>query len=121
MRTVVITGAGRGLGLASAVRLHRSGWHVVAAMRSVDAGLERITSALGTDADPPRLTGISLDLCDEQSITQAAKAVVEAVGAPDALVHNAGFSVAGCTEDVPLSAWDVVLRTNLLGPVQLTN
>ena len=40
---VVITGASRGLGLASAVRLcTRTGWRVVAAMRSVDAGLERL-------------------------------------------------------------------------------
>jgi NAD(P)-dependent dehydrogenase (short-subunit alcohol dehydrogenase family) len=37
-RSVVITGASRGLGLASASRLYCAGWTVVAAMRSVDAG-----------------------------------------------------------------------------------
>jgi NAD(P)-dependent dehydrogenase (short-subunit alcohol dehydrogenase family) len=42
MRTVVITGASRGLGLASATCLYRQGWRVVAAMRSVEAGLERL-------------------------------------------------------------------------------
>ena len=37
-RTVVITGASRGLGFASAVRLYREGWRVVAAMRTPDRG-----------------------------------------------------------------------------------
>ena len=37
-RTVVITGASRGLGFASAVRLYREGWRVVAAMRTPDHG-----------------------------------------------------------------------------------
>ena len=36
-RTVVITGASRGLGFASAVRLYREGWRVVAAMRTPDS------------------------------------------------------------------------------------
>ncbi len=38
-RTVVVTGASRGLGFASAVRLYREGWRVVAAMRTPDRGL----------------------------------------------------------------------------------
>lgn len=46
-RTVVITGASRGLGLASAVLLYRRGWRVVAAMRSVEDGLERLRTAPG--------------------------------------------------------------------------
>ena len=41
-RSVVITGASRGLGLASAAHLYKLGWRVVAAMRSVDTGLERL-------------------------------------------------------------------------------
>ena len=46
-RAVVITGASRGLGFASAVRLYERGWHVVAAMRTPDAGMERLRSATG--------------------------------------------------------------------------
>ena len=38
-RSVVITGASRGLGFASAMRLYREGWRVVAAMRSPDRGM----------------------------------------------------------------------------------
>ena len=46
MRSVVITGASRGLGLASAVHLYQQGWQVVAAMRSLDAGLAALRDAL---------------------------------------------------------------------------
>lgn len=44
-RSVVITGASRGLGLASASHLYRHGWTVVAAMRSVDEGLGNLRRA----------------------------------------------------------------------------
>ena len=63
-RSVVITGASRGLGLASATHLYKQGWQVVAAMRSVDAGMEKLREAAGADADDPRLVGVTLDLTD---------------------------------------------------------
>ncbi|MCL2580970.1 MAG: SDR family NAD(P)-dependent oxidoreductase, partial [Streptosporangiales bacterium] len=90
-RTVVITGASRGLGLATAVRLHGSGWHVVAAMRSPDTGLDRLRAATGAGPGDPRLTAVRLDLEDAASITSAAKEITSAAGAPDVVVHNAAF------------------------------
>ena len=72
MRTIVITGASRGLGLASSAHLYKQGWRIVAAMRSVDAGLERLRAATGASVDDPRLVGIKLDLGDSSSIAQAA-------------------------------------------------
>ena len=63
-RVALITGASRGLGLASATHLYAQGWRVVAAMRSPDAGLERLREATGAAADDPRLLGVRLDLDD---------------------------------------------------------
>jgi NAD(P)-dependent dehydrogenase (short-subunit alcohol dehydrogenase family) len=120
-RSVVITGASRGLGLASAAHLYRLGWRVVGAMRSPGAGLERLRAATGAAVDDPRLIGVRLDLEDPSSVIAAAKAIEEVVGAPDVLVHNAGIAAAGCAEDMPLEAWQRLFRTNLFGPVQLTN
>jgi NAD(P)-dependent dehydrogenase (short-subunit alcohol dehydrogenase family) len=120
LRSVVITGASRGLGLASAAHLYHLGWRVVAAMRSPDAGLERLRAATGAAAGDPRLIGIRLDLDDPSSVIAAAKAIEEALGAPEVLVHNAGIAAAGCAEDMPLEAWERLFRTNLFGPVQLT-
>ena len=119
-RSVVITGASRGLGLASATHLYKLGWRVVGAMRSPDVGLERLRAATGAAADDPRLVGVGLDLDDPASITAAGKAIEAAVGAPDALVHNAGIAAVGCVEDMPFDVWERLFRTNLFGPVRLT-
>ena len=61
-RTVVITGASRGLGFASTVRLYREGWRVVAAMRTPDQGVPLLREATGAGADDDRLIGVQLDL-----------------------------------------------------------
>jgi NAD(P)-dependent dehydrogenase (short-subunit alcohol dehydrogenase family) len=119
-RSVVITGASRGLGLASATHLYKLGWRVVGAMRSPDVGLGRLRAATGAAANDPRLVGVRLDLDDPSSVIAAAKSIEEAVGAPDVLVHNAGIAAAGSVEDMPFEAWAQLFRTNLFGPVRLT-
>jgi len=120
-RTVVITGASRGLGQASAVHLYRQGWRVVAAMRSVDAGMARLRAATGAAPDDPRLCGVALDLTDPVSIGAAAADIETLAGSPDALVHNAGVAAAGGAEETPLQVWHQLFATNLFGPVALTN
>src|SRR5262245_13405030 len=119
-RSAVITGASRGLGLASATHLYKQGWRVVAAMRSPDVGFERLRAASGAGDNDPRLLGVRLDLDDPESIAAAARVVNQQVGAPDVLVHNAGIVAAGCVEDVPVSVWEQIFSTNLFGPVALT-
>jgi NAD(P)-dependent dehydrogenase (short-subunit alcohol dehydrogenase family) len=119
-RSVVITGASRGLGLASAIHLYELGWRVVAAMRTPEAGLERLRTATGAAADDARLIGVRLDLDDAASIAAAARAIENAVGSPDALVHNAGIAAVGCAEEMPFEAWEQLFRTDLFGPVRLT-
>lgn len=119
-RTVVITGASRGLGFASAAHLYKLGWRVVAAMRSVDSGLERLRKETGAAETDPRLLGVKLDLDDATSIVACARAIEGAVGAPDVLVHNAGIAAAGAFEDMPANAWGKIFATNLFGPIELT-
>jgi NAD(P)-dependent dehydrogenase (short-subunit alcohol dehydrogenase family) len=89
-------------------------------MRSLDVGLERLRAATGAAADDPRLLGVRLDLDDPSSVIAAARAIEEAVGAPDVLVHNAGIAAAGSVEEVPAEAMEQLFRTNLFGPVRLT-
>jgi NAD(P)-dependent dehydrogenase (short-subunit alcohol dehydrogenase family) len=120
MRTIVITGASRGLGFASAVHLFKQGWRVVAAMRSVEAGLDRLRAETGATAGDPRLLGVKIDLASAESIETAARAIVDLVGAPDVVVHNAGIAAAGMFEDTPASAWGEIFATNLFGPIALT-
>lgn len=120
MRSIVITGASRGLGLASAAWFHQQGWRVVAAMRSVEPGLERLRAATGAAPDDRRLIGVKLDLTDLASVPNTASAIVDAVGAPDVVVHNAGVAAAGSAEETPDEVWQQLFATNLFGPVALT-
>lgn len=119
-RSVVITGASRGLGFASAVRLYRDGWRVIAAMRTPEKGLAALREATGAEAGDDRLIGVQLDLTDAASISAAAKAIEEAVGAPYALVHNAGISAAGMVEETDTELWQKMFATSVIGPVALT-
>jgi len=119
-RSVVITGASRGLGFASTVRLYREGWRVVAAMRSEDKGMPLLRKATGAREDDDRLIGVTLDLLDPASIEAAAKTIEEAVGAPYALVNNAGISAAGMVEETDMALWENMFATHVLGPVALT-
>ena len=119
-RTVVITGAARGLGLASAARLYREGWRVVAAVRTPDRAMPLLREATGASEDDDRLVGVQLDLMDAASISAAAKAIEERVGAPYALVHNAGISAAGMVEETDIDLWQRMFATHVMGPVALT-
>jgi NAD(P)-dependent dehydrogenase (short-subunit alcohol dehydrogenase family) len=119
-RTVVITGASRGLGFASTVRLYREGWRVVAAMRTPDRGMPLLRKETGAGEDDDRLIGVQLDLMDSASIAAAAKAIEEAVGALYAIVHNAGISAAGMVEETDMALWQNMFATHVMGPVALT-
>jgi NAD(P)-dependent dehydrogenase (short-subunit alcohol dehydrogenase family) len=119
-RSVVITGASRGLGFASATHLYKTGWRVVAAMRSPEIGFERLRAATGAREGDPCLVGVQLDLQDHVSIAAAAKVIEESVGAPHALVHNAGISAAGMVEETPIELWEQMFATHVFGPVTLT-
>ena len=119
-RSIVITGASRGLGFASAARLYDEGWRVVAAMRNPERGMSLLRTATGAAANDDRLIGVQLDLTDSASIAAAAKAIDETVGAPYAVVHNAGISAAGMVEEADMELWHRMLATHVLGPVELT-
>src|SRR6201999_548568 len=119
-RAVVIAGASRGLGVASAARLYREGWRVVAAMRTPERGMPLLREATGAGDDDDRLIGVQLDLLDAASISAAAKVIEESVGAPFAVVHNAGISAAGMVEETDMALWQKMFATSVLGPVALT-
>src|SRR6185437_3685317 len=119
-RSVVITGASRGLGFASAVRLYREGWQVVATMRTPERGMALLRDATGAAEDDDRLLGVQLDLMDAASISAAAKVIEEFVGAPDAIVHNAGISAAGMVEETATALWQSMFTTHVIAPVALT-
>lgn len=119
-RAVVVTGASRGLGRATAAHLHRQGWTVLAAMRNPTRDMDGVRDAAGASADDDRLIPVELDLDDQSSVDAASAVILERVGAPHGIVHNAGLAGVGSIEEMPVEAWEQIFRTNVLGPVRLT-
>ena len=115
-RSVLVTGASSGIGQAVALRLARGPWEVFAGVRKPADG-ERLAQAGG-----PRLHPVTLDITDEASISAAAAAVSDAVGAAglSALVNNAGVAVRGPVEYLPLDEWRRQFEVNVIGQVAMT-
>ena len=108
-RTVLVTGAGRGIGRAAVELFDDAGWNAVAGVRDLDAGREAFR-------DRPRVHVVRLDVTDPAMVTAAvAEAQARAGGALDALVNNAGYAVLGAVEDVDLDEVRAMFETNFLG------
>ncbi|MBV8690732.1 MAG: SDR family NAD(P)-dependent oxidoreductase [Actinobacteria bacterium] len=119
-RSVVVTGASRGLGLATSAHLYRQGWTVLAAMRSPEEGMDRLRAVTGAPDGDPRLVAVRLDVDSAASVTAAATAIQHAVGPPHGIVHNAGVAGVGTLEEMPHETWEQIFSTNFFGPVRLT-
>jgi NAD(P)-dependent dehydrogenase (short-subunit alcohol dehydrogenase family) len=112
---VVITGASTGIGKASALRLDRAGFDVLAGVRKAEDG-----EALTAEASD-RLRPLIIDVVDPDSIARAAGEVKEATGGKLAgLVNNAGIALAGPIEGLSLDELRRQFEVNVFGQVAVT-
>jgi NAD(P)-dependent dehydrogenase (short-subunit alcohol dehydrogenase family)/pimeloyl-ACP methyl ester carboxylesterase len=112
-KTAVITGAGSGIGRATALGLAGVGYTVVAAGRRREA-LEETASAI-RDGQAPMLV-VPCDVANAKSVAHLFATTVEVLGRLDVLFNNAGISApAVLLEDLGLDAWQQVVDTNLTG------
>jgi NAD(P)-dependent dehydrogenase (short-subunit alcohol dehydrogenase family) len=110
--TVVVTGAGTGLGKAIAVEFARLGAAIAILSRKpehLDAGREAIESVGGT------VTTHACDIREPEQIAAALDAVEEASGRPDVLVNNAAANFPVPAEDMSPNAWRTVVDITLNG------
>ena len=115
MSDIVITGATAGIGRAAAILLANKGHRVFAAGRNQDA-LDELENGY------ERISGLRMDVTDPQSVSAAAKQVMDALDgrAPDVLVNNAGYALAGPLEVLADEDWERQYQTNVLGLVRVT-
>lgn len=116
-KVALVTGAGRGIGRAVAIALAREGHGLVLVARTTSE-LERVAVAC-REAGAPFAEARTVDLADAASIDTLAAAVLEAHGAVDVLVNNAGIFVAGSAVDGDPDAWARLLAVNTLAPMRL--
>lgn len=112
MRTAVVSGGTRGIGLAFSRRLVELGYRVVA-LYHADATAACAAAATG-------VLPIRVDIADGSAVADVADEIVETCGPPTVLVNNAGINVDRPFLTMSFDEWDRVIRTNLSGAFYLT-
>ena len=116
-RVALVTGGGRGIGRAIALRLAKDGLAVAVAARSRDQVEETAAAARATGA---RTLALTLDITDPDSVTAAVARTVDALGAVDVLVNNAGVAESAPLARTERELWERHLRVNATGPYLMT-
>jgi NAD(P)-dependent dehydrogenase (short-subunit alcohol dehydrogenase family) len=109
--SVLITGAGRGIGRATALRLADQGWEVFAGVRQAQDGEELSQAGSG------RITPVPLDITDARQVGELSGVLPPGL---DGLVNNAGIVVGGPLEAVPLAELRRQLEVNVVGQLAVT-
>ncbi|MET9506356.1 SDR family oxidoreductase [Streptomyces sp. NPDC006622] len=108
-RTVVVTGAARGLGAAQARALARRGARL-ALLGHERPALEAVAASLPTPA-----LAVEADITDEQALRDAAGTVRARLGPPSAVVANAGVAEGGPFAQADMASWRRIVDVNLTG------
>jgi NAD(P)-dependent dehydrogenase (short-subunit alcohol dehydrogenase family) len=113
-QTVVITGASSGIGLATARMAAEQGARVVLAARSKEA-LQQIVGEIR--AEGGQAIAVEADVAREEDIRTVLRETINAFGGFDTWINNAGVSIYGRIEEVPLEDFKRLFETNFWGVV----
>jgi NAD(P)-dependent dehydrogenase (short-subunit alcohol dehydrogenase family) len=117
-KTAIVTGAGSGIGGATALALLAEGYSVALAGRRADALAETIVRA---GSDGPRALAVPTDVTDPEAVRELFEATVRAFGRVDVLFNNAGSGAPPVPlEDLSIEDWRRVVDVNLTGPFLCT-
>jgi NAD(P)-dependent dehydrogenase (short-subunit alcohol dehydrogenase family) len=115
MAAVLVTGASRGIGLATSLALARAGHQVYATMRHPAR-----TPALGAAASAESLPIVvaAMDVDSDASVRNTVNQIIADNGPLDALVNNAGIERRGSVEELDLAEFKAVMETNYFGAIR---
>ncbi|GID30684.1 SDR family oxidoreductase [Paractinoplanes brasiliensis] len=118
MKIALVTGANKGIGLATARRLARECGHVIVAARNTEAGRQ---AADRLSREGFSVSNVTMDVTNAASVRAAAAEVSERFGHLDVLVNNAGIlpeaTHADPKEALDLAMFEQTYATNVFGPV----
>jgi 3-oxoacyl-[acyl-carrier protein] reductase len=117
-QVAVVTGAGRGIGHAIAVRLASEGARVASVSRT-EANANKTTEEInGVRADASK--AYAVDVADHAAVQKIGAQILADFGRVDILVNNAGVTRDGLSMRMSVEDWDTVLNTNLKGAFNFT-
>jgi len=111
-KVAVVTGAARGIGLATVKKFLSERWQVV--MLDIDG--ETQDHAHRQLNDPDNLVSIHCDVSDPDQVAAAVERAVARFGRIDTLVNNAGIAIFKSVMDTSFDDWSEVMAVNLSGP-----
>ena len=114
-KIALVTGAARGIGLATAKRFLSEGWRV--ALLDIDA--ETLDKAVAELAQPEATLALACDVSDPAAVAAAFAALVKRFGRLDALVNNASSFYPTPLDSLTPAQFDDLLVSNLKGPLFL--
>lgn len=118
-KTLFITGASRGIGLAIALRAARDGANIVVAAKTATANPKLpgtvYTAASAIEAAGGKSLPLVVDIRFEDQVDDAVRKTVERFGGIDVLVNNASAISLTGTADTPLKRFDLMMDINLRG------
>src|SRR5438128_1034916 len=115
-RISIVTGSGRGLGAATALKLAQNGSHVIIN----DINSENAKSVASEIEKMGRKTWVSShDVSDHNNANALVEEVKSKFGKVDILVNNAGITRDSLLHKLPEEKWDEVIRVNLKGPFNM--
>jgi NAD(P)-dependent dehydrogenase (short-subunit alcohol dehydrogenase family) len=115
-KVALVTGAARGIGLATAKRFLTEDWQVAL----LDIEGELLREAVSSLALPDRTLALTCDVSDSGAVNAAMAALAKRFGRLDALVNNAGVAVFGPAMETSEVDWNRILAVNLTGPFLCT-
>ncbi len=118
-RRVLVTGAGSGIGQATALRLLAEGAQVVGGDITTE-GLAVTSERADADGFGERFEPLVIDVSDENSVAGGVKDTAGRLGGLDVLVNAAGILRASHTHDTTLEQWNRIISTNLTGTFLVT-
>ena len=114
-KTVLITGASRGIGAAIAQEFAKAGYNIVINYLNSQECEEILKRTILEKYDVDVLT-VKVDVSDEGQVKEMVKEVIDTFGSVDILVNNAGISIDTLVEDKKIEDFERILKVNLVGP-----
>jgi NAD(P)-dependent dehydrogenase (short-subunit alcohol dehydrogenase family) len=115
-RAAIVTGASSGIGMATARKLSREGFALLAVGRD-EATLAGVCAVLGDDGG--RAVPFAADVTSEQGPRAIVAKAIETFGGIDALVNAAGVIASGAVADTTDAGWDAMMAVNVRAPFRL--
>lgn len=117
-RVAIVTGGARGIGAAVATRLAAGGAAVAVNYRSDAEGAARTVASIRSAGGSA--VAVRGDVGNPQDVADVVATVRDALGAPTLLVNNAAYTRILSPDELTPERFDVMLRTNVLGPYMMT-